>query len=633
MLNAMRVGAGSKIIKFVIFSFMVLAVAGLALMDVGGFYRNGGQSGNVVATVAGQKIDAIQFDRTVRRAVSQQGMMDINMAYKLGLVHQYLNTQISAVLLQKDAQEQKILIDDKVIAERIAALVQPYAKDGMSTREAFNRVLMSQNMTEGEFVGMLRGELTSLMMRGSLQGAGAVTSEAEIKALYQQRHEQRTIKALVFENSKAKGVEKATDEILKPFYQSGQEKYAVPETRIFTVALLTEDAARKGIDISDEALKQVYEERVDEYTEKEKRLLQQALFTSEGEAQGAYDLVKSGKSLKEASGTSYIGEEAFEEAGLAKEISDAAFALQKGEVTEPVKTSLGWHVLVMKDTVPAKVKSFDSVKEAIKKELIEEKAASQIVETSNQVDDALASGDSLDKVAGDFHLTLKKVGPVRQDGSTPDNKEGLADFAKTRQDILEAAFNLESGETSSVQELSDGTYAVVQVENVTAKNYKDFDSVKDELAKLWATDQQDIISRRQATEALQAAQAGKSLEEIAKETGATIRTLTISNADKVEAPMTEAMKKLLFENSKGQYQLTPAKDSYVLAIVTDVKMPDPAKASKEDIEALREEARLNGQNEVLAVYYKQLNDKYGVKINDKTLARLFDTPAAEQQIQ
>ncbi len=188
MLTAMRSGAGSKIIKATIFSFLVLAVAGMALMDVGGFFQNGGTQNNTVATVAGQKINGVDFDRAVRRAVNQQGLSDINMAYKLGLVNQYLNNQISGALTQRAAADNGILVDNKVIAERLAELVAPYTKDGMSTDEALRRILMAQGLSEPEFIAMMRSELTQLMIRGSLQNAGLV-SEAEIKDLYQQKHE------------------------------------------------------------------------------------------------------------------------------------------------------------------------------------------------------------------------------------------------------------------------------------------------------------------------------------------------------------------------------------------------------------------------------------------------------------
>lgn len=624
MLNAMRVGAGSKIVKFIVFSFLLFAVAGMALMDVGGFFRSGGTGSTTVATVAGQKINSVEFDRTIRRAISQQGMMDTKMAYQLGLIDQYLNSQITGMLLQKTARDQGILINDQMVAQRISELVAPYVKDGNSARDAFNRILMAQNLTEGEFVSMLRGELTGMIIRTGIQNASAVVSDAEVKDLYQQQHEERTIKLLYLPNNTAKGVEKPSDEVLRPFYQSGQEKYAIPETRTFTLTVLTEDVARKSLDVSDEELKQVYEERLDEYTDKEKRVLQQAIFTSEASAKETYDKVKAGSSLKDAAKDSYIGEEAFEEAGLLAEISDVAFALAKGEVSEPIKTSLGWHVLVLKDTLAPKIKSFDSVKEAIKKEIIEEKAANQLVETANQLDDALAGGEPLADVARDFQIELKKIGPIRQDGSTPDNKEGLKGFEKSRPDILEVAFSLEAGETSSVQELSDGTYAVVQIDTVTPKTYKEFDSVKAELAKLWISDQEDVLNRRRATEILQAIQAGtKTLEQAASDVGTTIKTLTVNNSKPADPPLTEPLKNLLFENDKGTYQMAPSENGYALAVVTAVKMPDPAKADKADLETLRQSAKQNTQNEIFMVFYNEMHKKHGVKINRKLLDNMY----------
>lgn len=629
MLSAMRSGAGSKIIKFVIFSFLVLAVAGMALMDVGGFFQNGGTQNATVASVAGKKISATDFDRAARRAVNQQGIQDMAMAYKLGLVNQYLNNQISGALTQTAAQDQGILVDNRVIAERIAELVAPYTKDGMTTQEALRRILMSQNLSEGEFIAMMRSELTQLMIRGTLENANVV-SEAEIKDLYQQKYEQRTAKIIVLPNDTVKGAEAATDEVLLPFYQSGQEKYAVPETRSFTVAILTEDTARKAINITDEDIQRVYDERKDEFSEKEKRKLQQAIFTSEESAKAALEQVKTGKSLKDAAGAAYIGEESFEESGLLKEIAQPAFALNKDEATAPIKTSLGWHVLVMKDTVPAKVKPLESVKDSIKKELLEEKSVTQLVETSNQLDDALASGKTLEEVVQEFNLSVKKIGPVRQDGSTPDQKDGMKELAKSRQDVLEVAFSLEQGETSSVQELNDGNYAFIQIDAVTPKTYQEFDKVKGELAKLWAADQQDILNRRRATEMLQAVQAGKSMEDAAKEAGASVKTITISNAKPAEAPLTDALKQQLFGNDKGSLQLSPAKDAYVLGMVTEVSLPDPAKAKKEDLDKVRKEAAQMAQNEIFAVYFAEMQEKYGVKVNQNVLDKLYAQNNEEQ---
>lgn len=619
MLNAMRVGAGSKIIKFVIFSFLVLAVAGMALMDVGGFFR-GGTKSTTVATVAGQKIHISEFDRSVRRVLGQQAMIEPQMAYKLGLVDQYLNGQISSILLQKDARDHGILIDNQMIAKQVADLIAPYARDGVSTKDAFQRILRTQNLTESEFVSMLRSEVSTNIMRTSLQAASGIVSDLEVQDLYQQKHEERSAKILVLPHNTVRGVQKPTDEVLKPFYQSGQEKYAIAETRIFTLGLLTPEIARKNLEISDEELKQIYSERLEEYTEKEKRVLQQAIFTAESAAQEASEKVRKGATLKDAAKDSYIGEESFEEAGLVSNIASAAFALGKGETSAPVQTSLGWHVVTLKDIIAPKVKDFDSVKEAIRKELIDDRTDSLLVETANMLDDALAGGESLAEAAKDFHMELKTIGPVRQDGSTPDNKEGLKEYERVRAGILEAAFSLEGGETSSVQELSDGSYAVVMIESVTPKSYQPFDSIKADLAKIWIADQEDVLNRRRATEALQALNAKTStLEDIAREHGASVKTVTLNNAQPAEDPVTDPLKKLLFASDKNTHQLSPGKDSYILALVTEIKTPDPAKAKKEDIDALTTTAQKGTQDEIFLVYFNELRKKHGVKIDRKLL--------------
>lgn len=630
MLNAMREGAHSKIVKFVIFSFLVLAVAGMTLMDVGGFFRGGTQN-TTVATVAGEKISAMEFDRSVRRAISQQSMLDTKMAYQLGLIEQYLNSQISSVLLQKDARKHGIIITDEAVAQRIAQLVAPYATNGTSIKDAFNRILLSQNMSESEFTSMLRNEMISGLMRAGIQAPAQIVSEVELKDLYQQKNEQRTIKYVLFPHSSVKGIEKASDDVLRPFYQAGQEKYAIPETRTLTLGVLNKDSVLKTLDISDEELQQVYDERIDEYTEKEKRVLEQAIFTSEGEANEAYEKVKSGSSLKEASGSAYIGSESFESAGLLQEISEPAFSLAINESTQPVKTSLGWHILSLKEVIPSKVKEFDKVKEEIRKDLLADKIDTHLVETSNMVDDALAGGEALEDVAKDLHLDIKKLDAVREDGSTADDKDGLKGFESGRADILAAAFSLEAGETSSVQELADGTYVVVRVENITPKTYRPFEEVKADLEKTWTADQRDVLNRRRATEALTALQSEtKDLEAVAKEYNLQVKKENLVNNKPVTAPLTEALKGILFNQDKGTYQLAPVDNGYAIAYVTDIKSPNAEKASKEDMDALRQTSAKGTQDEIFLIYFNELKKEYGVDINRRTLDSLYASTAEPQ---
>ena len=74
VMKTLRQGASHGVSKFLLFGLLMVAVGGLVLMDVGGFFR-GGVSNSDVARVGREKISAQSFDRTVRITLSRAGGM------------------------------------------------------------------------------------------------------------------------------------------------------------------------------------------------------------------------------------------------------------------------------------------------------------------------------------------------------------------------------------------------------------------------------------------------------------------------------------------------------------------------------------------------------------------------------
>jgi len=630
MLNAMREGAKSGIMKFILLGLMVMAGGGLILMDVGGFFR-GGVTQSAIAKIDGTELPVAVFDRTVRRVLSSQSL-DMETAYKLGFINQILRNEISSNVMQRAATDMGLQVGDELVIKQINRLVEGLVTDGVDKKAALTNVLRNQGLTENEFVRMIQAEMTTSLLRTAIQVGTNVPPGPLADDLYQHNKEQRTVNYIFLPHSGVKDVPQPAEEILLAFYQAGQEKYAVPETKTFSVATLSKDSLAKTLDISDEELRQTYDQEVASYQVPERRVMEQAVFEDQASATAAAEAVKGGKTLKDAAGESYIGEEKFEKDGLLKEIGDAAFAAQAGDTIGPIQTAMGWHVLKLKDIVAPETQSFESVKENLKKDLIQARVADELFATGNLIEDKLAGGMSLEEVAAEMELKVKQYGPITADGSTPDNKDGLKDFGPDWGTINTSITDMQEGETAPIMELADGNYAVVRVDAITPKTYKPFEEVKGELAKVWMQDQREVANKLRSDDAVRSLNASqKSLNDIASAQAAEIKTITLVRDEQTSTPMNDAAKTLFFGIDQDQYGVAPVEGGFVVGRVTGTKLPDIEKASKEDIESYKKVAQQGMQGELMQIYFNHLQSAYDVKINQRLLEQTYG-PQADQPI-
>lgn len=59
---------------------------------------------------------------------------------------------------------------------------------------------------------------------------------------------------------------------------------------------------------------------------------------------------------------------------MVKEFEDAAFALQKGEVSKPVKSQFGWHIIKVEDRRAKPLPTFEEVKDRLMGSMVQQKA-------------------------------------------------------------------------------------------------------------------------------------------------------------------------------------------------------------------------------------------------------------------
>lgn len=622
VLQKMNSGSGSKVVKIVLLGFLFMAVAGLVLADVQGFFR-GGLRMDTVAKGGGIRVSTQEFDQTVRRVLASQGMSPQD-AYRLGLIDQILQSEIQARLLVKQARDLGLVVGDDAVKAQIAKIAAPLAQGGRSVAESLQMVLRSQGISENQFIASVREEMAIGLLRDALaSGAGAVSDDMA-QALYRSEKETRAIEAVVLSASGIKDIQQPTEDNLKTYYEANKLAYATPETRTATYAFLSEASLPGDVAISDQELKAAYDQNIAAYQKPSQREIEQSVFADQKSAEAALKALKDGKALKEASGASYLGKNAFAKEGLMAEVAEPVFSGKPGDIVGPIQTALGWHVIIVGADKGESTTPFEKVKETLRRDLTMEKMVDAMINTANEIDDRLAGGESLDTLVKEYNLTTQKIGPFRQTGFNGANNNLFEKFGTDAGALIDAAFSHDQGEIAPVVELGDGRYAITRIDEAKEVEYKPFEEVKAELKDKWIAEQRAVMNRARAQDALTAAEKGEKLADIATKNNATLQNFkSVTRTDSTNKSISPIALAKIFTTDKGGVLLAENDKDIVLIRVTGISIPDGAKASAAELKDIKERIAREQVNEVLAQYLQSRSANTTVRVNQAVLKQLY----------
>lgn len=141
--------------------------------------------------------------------------------------------------------------------------------------------------------------------------------------------------------------------------------------------------------VTDQQLKTAYAEKAGQLKNQEEVRARHILVNTEEEAKSlAKELKKGGdfeklakeKSLDKPSAAQGGDLGYFTQDKMVPEFADIAFKMKKGEVSEPVKTNFGWHIVRLEDRRPIKIPSFEEMRDELQAE-VSNKAVQDYVES------------------------------------------------------------------------------------------------------------------------------------------------------------------------------------------------------------------------------------------------------------
>lgn len=459
-------------------SILGLIVFGLAALGLESYFGNGGKV--IAVKVSGTEILQHEVDQLVdrqRQQVLAQMGEKANPA-SLDMVRlrkDVLNGAISRELLTQQAKKAGYLISDATVYKLIRE-VPAFQEGGKFSQARYEQMLRQIGESPASYPARAKQELAYSLLIAGIGQSGFVTS-AELDHLSSLDAQKRDIHLAMIPGGRYLADITVSDEEVKKSYQANPSRFTTQETvALDYISIKRDDFIAQAVPTEDD-LKARYEEKVKSSAANEQRQAQHILITVDAKTKEADALKKVQDIAKRAQAGEDFGKLAKEfsqdpgsvaqggNLGLTArgqfvpEFDKALFSLKEGEISEPVKTQYGYHLIKLNRIQVPEVPSYASLKPELEHEVRLAKADELYADQVEKLDAAVYEASDLKEPAEKFRHSIASTEAFTRTGGA-----GLAGNPK----VLDAAFSddlLKDGKNSQGIALADGSTVWLRVKS------------------------------------------------------------------------------------------------------------------------------------------------------------------------
>lgn len=333
--------------------------------------------------------------------------------------------------------------------------------DGSFDMERYQALLAAQGMTPSMYESRVRQELAFQQLTSGIESSGFAPRTVS-KMISDIGAQERDVQELVLPISEFLPQVKVTDEMVKAFYDKNPKLFELPEQAKVEYLLLNADAVAAQVTVSDEEVAAYYKSNVARFTAPETRRASHILVAVNKDASAAqkaaakakadaiaaevrkapasFAAVAKAKSEDPASAELGGDLNVIEKGALPKPVEDAIFALKQGDISTPVESEFGYHVLTVTELKAATTKPLDEVKGDIAADLKKQKGAKKYSEMAEAFSNTVyEQADSLKPAADKTGLKIESAAGLSR---TPSPMLGAAPFNNAK--FLTALFSDDS---------------------------------------------------------------------------------------------------------------------------------------------------------------------------------------------
>ncbi|GGY71550.1 peptidylprolyl isomerase [Cellvibrio zantedeschiae] len=530
MLQELRDKSTGMIAKIIIGFIIVI----FALFGTEALFQNYGAADKAI-TVNGEKIT----EDDIARGIQNRKQQILN-RYGESVPAEYLTDEklrqpvieslIQRELLAQVAKKGGLAANSAAINNEIAT-TPAFQQDGVFNQERFLQILRYQGLTPANYQNVIAEETVINQLQFAIAYTSFVTP-AELKNIIGLSFQSRDFNYFVIPSESVEKNVVVDDKDIKAHYDANAATYTTPEQVAVDYIELSTGELAKNIAVTDDQVQKQYEQNTKAFVAKTERQAAHILFEG-ADAQKRAEEVKA----KLAAGEDFakLAGEFSTDAGSKNQGGDLGFSagdafptefesalakLKVGEVSAPVKTEAGVHIIKLISERGSKAPTFEEAKAGIIDQLKRSEAESQFGIKLEKLKDRAFNADNLGEVANELGLTAQNTGLFSKTGG----KDLTANNA-----FVTAAFSpevLEEGNASDIIELEPSRVIVLKKTDRKPAQLQPLDSVKDQIATVVRAEKVQALLSKQAQDVIAAINTGASIADQAKALGLELKAAT-----------------------------------------------------------------------------------------------------------
>jgi peptidyl-prolyl cis-trans isomerase D len=627
--------------KYVLGGLLLIICASMVITlipgGLGGDVFGGTPGRGIIAKVDGADLTSDEVRTTARQMAQQDAQRYGEMAGKLMpfLIQQETQRAVEQLIsrqaLLSEAQRMGLRVTPEEVKDelqhgRYAATFFPGGN--FIGQVEYEDMLQRANLTPAKFEEAVGNDIMLTKLQALISGSASV-SESEIHTQFiKQNSKVKFDYALLKQDDLRKGLH-PTDEELKAFYEGHKTTYAnsIPEKRKVKYALVDTAKSEAAVQVTPDDLRAYYDQHRDQYRTPDQVKVSHILIKTPlpgpdgkvdekgvAEAQRrAEDLLKQ---LKGGAKLEDLAKKYSEDPGSAKqggslgwigkgqtvpEFEKTAFSLPKGQISDLVKSSYGFHIIRVDDKQDAHVKTLDEVKSEIEP-ILKHQKAQQIAQKQADALLKLARDKGLDAAAATQGIPV-----INSDFFG--RKDMLPGLGPATQ-FMDAVFGATEKSPPDMAPASQGI-VVYQLQGIKPAATPTFEEIRSKVEDEFKNERATTLLSQKIQELSDRAKAEHDLKRAAKELGATVKTsdFVLPDGQVPDVGSMSGQASVAFNMKPGEISgpINNGATAVVLAVLENQQPTEADYAAKRD--QIRDQLLMGKQQERFGLFVSSLVDE------------------------